>query len=330
MMAVVQESRGQGAAVCCASFYEQDWVRTLFGDHFHPGGEALTRRLIDDLALSEDERVLDLACGVGTTAMLLVEDFDIDVTGLDYSAKNLARAQGRSGVCDRLAYVQGSADALPFDDETFDAVLCECAVSTFFDKPRVAAELQRVLKPGGRLAISDMAVYGQLPPDLAAFGRGWSCVDDALTFEGYRDLFERVGFETLSTVDESDVLLDMVVDLKRKLLMAAFGELAGFLEKMDVDLAELRGHDRTREGSRGRRHGPIRAAQFSAWADHSRGLLICRSTTVPTIRRCGHWFGPPIGRSHPETPRTISSRSAVAREGSCLRAALDSSVPEPL
>ena len=82
------------AAACCAAFYEQDWVRTLMGDHFHPGGEALTQRLFDDLALQPGDRVLDLACGTGTTAGLLAERYDVEVVGLDFSAANVDRAPG--------------------------------------------------------------------------------------------------------------------------------------------------------------------------------------------------------------------------------------------
>ena len=54
-------STGQETAACCAQFYEQDWVQTILGDSFHPGGVDLTGRLIDSLYIDKSETVLDVA-----------------------------------------------------------------------------------------------------------------------------------------------------------------------------------------------------------------------------------------------------------------------------
>lgn len=231
------------AAACCGAFYEQDWVRTLMGDHFHPGGQALTDRLVDDLALQPGDRVLDLACGTGTTARRLAIGWDVEVIGVDVSTANLARATA-GAAADGLrtaAFMPGRADAIPLADDQFDAVIVECAVSTFADKPSAAAEIVRVLRPGGRVAISDMAVYGTLPDDLATFGHGWACVDDALTVEGYRALFEMAGLTVLEAHDESAALDEMLLQLKKKLLLAGLGGASGLLEGMQTDLPTLRG-----------------------------------------------------------------------------------------
>ena len=228
------------AAACCAQFYEQDWVVALLGDHFHPGGLPLTDRLIGGLFAGPDAHVLDLACGTGFTARRIAQATEARVTGLDYSTVNLARARSASEGLEAVRFVQGEAQALPFEDATFDAAVCECAVSTFGKKPSVAAELARVVRPGGRLAISDMAVYGALPQDIAAFGQGWACVDDALTVEGYERLFVNAGFVHESTVDESAALTEMIFTLKKKLLIAGLGDVAGVLSGMGTDLPHLR------------------------------------------------------------------------------------------
>ena len=77
---------------CCANFYQSDVVRKLFGDVFHPGGLALTRRLGEMLKLTQSDAVLDVACGRGSSAVHLAERFGCHVTGLDYGARNIVAA----------------------------------------------------------------------------------------------------------------------------------------------------------------------------------------------------------------------------------------------
>ncbi|NNK33351.1 MAG: methyltransferase domain-containing protein, partial [Xanthomonadales bacterium] len=85
----------QVAPSCCSTFYEQDWVRELAGDSFHPGGEALSRRTVEAMALPAGASMADLGCGTGTTALLLAGSYGLHVTGLDLSEANLERARTR-------------------------------------------------------------------------------------------------------------------------------------------------------------------------------------------------------------------------------------------
>ena len=78
---------------CCANFYEQDWVQTLLGASFHPGGIELSARLVRSLHLPAQSRVLDLACGIGTTTHLMARAFGLEAVGLDVSEANLAKAR---------------------------------------------------------------------------------------------------------------------------------------------------------------------------------------------------------------------------------------------
>ena len=160
-------STDQQTAACCAQFYEQDWVQTILGDSFHPGGAALTSRLIESLAIAPNETVLDVACGIGTTTMMIDEQYVADVTGIDFSEVNVQRAT--ESAAEKNASVEfrtGDATNLPVKDGLVDSLICECAVSTFADQTAAVKEFHRVLKPGGQVAISDMVLNGQLSEKL--------------------------------------------------------------------------------------------------------------------------------------------------------------------
>lgn len=233
----------ESPAACCARFYEQEHVQMFLGDSFHPGGLALSRRLVSGLQLPMGSRVLDVACGTGTSAVMMAQSLGAWVTGVDYSVKNIARAvqhahQQRLG--DQMEFVSGSADALPWPDCSFQALVCECAVSTFANKQHVASEFARTLLPGGVLCISDMAVEQPLPVTLMERVGRWTCVADALSSQGYMDLFGAHGLTLVEHVDERESLLGLISDLKRKLLLAGVGQVTGTLPGLSIDVRDTR------------------------------------------------------------------------------------------
>ncbi len=139
--------------VCCTAVYETQWAQILLGDSFHPGGMALTERLGQLLKLSPNDKVLDVASGRGTTAVFLAETFGCEVVGLEYGAQAVADANElaqSAGLAERAYFKQGDAEQLPFEDNLFDVVICECAFCTFPNKAQAAAEWARVLKGNGR------------------------------------------------------------------------------------------------------------------------------------------------------------------------------------
>ena len=135
---------------CCAAVYESDLVALVLGPSYHPGGRDLTRRLARALDLRPGERVLDVASGPGTTAFLLAEEFGATVDGVDAGALTVERARtgaAQRHLADRVRFCCADAEALPFDDGAFDAVVCECAFCTFPDQEAAAAEFARVPAP---------------------------------------------------------------------------------------------------------------------------------------------------------------------------------------
>jgi len=231
------------ATACCATFYEQDWVQAVLGDSFHPGGAELSARLVRGLHLPPKSRVLDVACGIGTTARLMADEFGLDVVGLDASAANVVKAEDMLGaeVAITAVFVTGDAAALPFPDDSFDAVVCECAVSTFADQARVVAEFARVLKTGGVVGITDMVIEGELPEDFAGVITPWTCLAVARSVIGYQSIFLSAGLRVVEYADESSALRKLVADLKRKLLAAGLGRSLGGIPGLDgLDLGGLR------------------------------------------------------------------------------------------
>jgi SAM-dependent methyltransferase len=220
--------------VCCATFYQSDLVQMLLGDVFHPGGLALTRHLGEVMGLGPGDRLLDVACGRGASAVHLAECFGCHVTGLDYGPENVAAAQAHAadrGVAYLMTFRQGDAEGLPFDDGSFDAVVSECSFCTFPDKATAAAEMARVLRPGGRLGLTDMTVNGLLPEDIQSLLAWVACVAGAGTPEDYVATLREAGFAGFSLEDQQGALLEMLNDVRRKLLGA---ELVIGLGKLDL------------------------------------------------------------------------------------------------
>ncbi len=233
----------QAAASCCTAFYEQDWVQQIAGGEFHPGGADLTRRTVEAMRLDPGARLLDLACGSGSSSLMLAADSTYRLTAADRSRRNLEAAARHAAERRippaRLGFYQAEAAQLPFRNGTFDGILSECAFSLYRNKPAVLAEMRRVLKPGGRLGLTDMAVERELPPDLAAAAAPWTCLADTPDAAGYQRLFEDGGYRLAEYRDESGALREMLGTIKRHLLLLAAGN-AVIGPPAAIDLATIK------------------------------------------------------------------------------------------
>jgi len=232
---------GREIKVCCATFYESDLVRLLLGDVFHPGGLPLTGHLGEMIGLGPEDHVLDVACGRGLSAVHLAKRFGCRVTGLDYGMENIAAAQAQAlneGVAHLTDFRRGDAEGLPFDAGSLDAVISECSFCTFPDKATAAAEMARVLVPGGRLGLTDMTVKGTLPDDVQSLLAWVACVAGAGTQQEYVTTLQAAGFADFNMGDRRDALLDMVSDVRRKLLGVELAAGLGKLSLGDLNLEE--------------------------------------------------------------------------------------------
>ncbi len=187
---------------CCAAVYGHPAVRWLLGGELHPGGEATTRRALELIGVGPGDRLLDVACGTGESALIAAREFGCEAVGVDYgegAVRTAAAAAESERLSGRASFRRGDAEHLPFGADEFDAVLCECSLCTFPDKASAAAEMRRVLRPRGRLALCDVVVDRQrLPAELDGALATIACVGEALSREGYEELFAGAGLRPIA------------------------------------------------------------------------------------------------------------------------------------
>jgi len=130
----------------------------------HPGGRRSTEELFSLARLQEGQKVVDVGCGVGTTAIQMARRFGAAVTAIDISPIMLERARRnfrRAGLERNIEIDQGDILALRFADNTFDRVIAE-AVTMFVDRQRAAKELVRVCQAGGMVLATEF--FWRQPP----------------------------------------------------------------------------------------------------------------------------------------------------------------------
>lgn len=150
------------------------------------------------------EVVLDLGSGAGFDALLVAPKLGSSgrFIGVDMTPAMLERARVNSvnaGYAGVVEFREGLIEALPVRSSTVDVVISNCVINLSPDKPRVFAEIFRVLKPGGRIAISDIALDRALPAELAASGDAWNaCLGGAVTWAEYETMLLASGFQSVA------------------------------------------------------------------------------------------------------------------------------------
>jgi len=169
-------------------------------DQFHTRGRDATVELAQLAGLQPGMRVLDVGSGIGGPARLLAAEFACRVTGIDLT-EEFCNTAGRLseivGLRDRVEFRCANALDLPFDPETFDAVWTQHTSMNIADKKRLYAEMYRVLKPGGRVAIHDV-VAGRVAP--IHFPVPWArdaSISSLITAEDMRQKLEYAGLKTI-------------------------------------------------------------------------------------------------------------------------------------
>jgi len=150
--------------------------------------------------LKAGETVLDLGSGGGIDVLLSARRVGPTgkAYGLDMTDEMLALArenQRKAGVAN-VEFLKGEIEAIPLPDNSVDVIISNCVINLSADKDRVFAEAFRVLRPGGRFAVSDVVVRGEVPDEIRRSVELWiGCVAGALEHDEYRARLAKAGFE---------------------------------------------------------------------------------------------------------------------------------------
>jgi arsenite methyltransferase len=159
--------------------------------------------------LHAGERVLDLGSGGGIDVLLSARR--VGPTGFAYGVDmtdemlELARANAAKANATNVEFLKGTIEAVPLPDSSVDVVISNCVINLSVDKPAVLAEMFRVLRPGGRIGVSDVVAEDTLSPaERAERGSYVGCIAGAMSRAEYLDGLARAGFEDASVTFTSD------------------------------------------------------------------------------------------------------------------------------
>jgi SAM-dependent methyltransferase len=155
--------------------------------------------------LREGETVLDLGSGGGLDALLASKRVGSTgkVIGVDMTPEmiELAERNVKEAGVDNVEFRQGEIEDLPVEDGIIDVIISNCVINLSPDKDRVFAEAHRVLKPGGRITVSDIVTEGPLPEDVKNDPDKWAeCVAGALDQEEYLEKIRNAGFKAVKVL----------------------------------------------------------------------------------------------------------------------------------
>ncbi len=158
-------------------------------------------------SLQKGETVLDLGAGAGIDVFLAANKVGETgrVIGIDMTpdminkGQEIAEEYGYSNVDFKL----GEIENMPIEDNSIDVIISNCVINLAPDKSKVYQEAFRVLKPGGRILISDLVTEGELPEDIRKSFEAWSeCIAGALDKNEYVNIIKNAGFENVQIVTE--------------------------------------------------------------------------------------------------------------------------------
>jgi arsenite methyltransferase len=174
-----------------------------FGITKHMGGRKATDKLLELCHLQAGQSVLEVGCGIGSTACYLAAEWDCAVTATDISPRMVARAQERAkrrGVAAHVEFKTADAQQLPFEDAVFDVVIDESVTAFAQGKHRALSEYVRVARPGGYVGLNEVTWIQTPPPQLVRYAALIMAGADFLTAAGWQALLEGATLGDLAVI----------------------------------------------------------------------------------------------------------------------------------
>ncbi|MCP5199947.1 MAG: methyltransferase domain-containing protein [Gammaproteobacteria bacterium] len=188
-------------------------------DEFHVGGRVATEAFLDQLDIAAEHRVLDVGCGLGGASRFAAARYGCRVTGVDLTPEYVATGNTLCawvGLGERVTLEVGDATALDIADASFDRAFVMHVGMNIADKAALAAELFRVLRPGGMAGIYDVMLTGDgdlaYPVPWAASAAGSALATPA----AYRAALTRAGFAILAERNRRDFAVEFFARLKAR------------------------------------------------------------------------------------------------------------------
>lgn len=187
----------------------------------HPGGFNSTRKLLDILDIDKNKKVIDIACGKGTTAIYIAEKYGCDVTAIDISGELIEEAKylsAKKGLQEKIKFFVGDAMNLPFDDNEFDIAVSQAMLVLVDDKIQTIKEANRVIKKGGLAGWLELSWKKETTKEFLDYVSNVLCsycMIKADTYTGWDSVFENADITNLKTYKysfDNGNMIDMVKD----------------------------------------------------------------------------------------------------------------------
>lgn len=213
----------------------------------HPGGLNATQKLENTLQIDNETKILDIACGKGSTAFYLAEKYGCSVVGIDISEELIQEAKvtcRKKKLDEQVKFLVGNAMDLPFDDNEFDMAVSQGILVFVEDKTKTINEASRVIKNGGKAGWIELSWKKE--PEKEFLVKVFNilhahCLKNARTYEGWTKDFKKANIQDLTVIKGDKITADFFDTLKEegivntiKIMFKSIlnGEIRNRMEKM--------------------------------------------------------------------------------------------------